>query len=168
MDEQMVLLYRAGRIKVPNRLLGEAEDRLHHKGVLGNNDAIFSPLFANFISQFPEPPGNGIELNDATRELQFFGWPAFRLTPTEFRLFKTLYKNLNQSVEYSELVEAVWTDDDPHADIAYRKESIKSIINRIRRKMGQRYASLIENISNQGYILWENLEKAQSRKAPQE
>jgi DNA-binding response OmpR family regulator len=70
------------------------------------------------------------------------------LTRTEFALLATLSKHLDSVITHDELLAIVWGDE-------YRGSShyLHIYLGRIRRKMGEKYSTLLETVPGQGYLL---------------
>jgi two-component system, OmpR family, KDP operon response regulator KdpE len=75
------------------------------------------------------------------------------LTPTEFALLAILVKNHDAVITHDELLAKVWGDE-------YRGSShyLHVYLGRIRRKMGDKYGSLLETIAATGYLFHSTLQ----------
>ncbi len=75
------------------------------------------------------------------------------LTPTEFALLAILVKNRDAVITHDELLAKVWGDE-------YRGSShyLHVYLGRIRRKMGDRYGSLLETVAATGYLFHSTLQ----------
>jgi two-component system, OmpR family, KDP operon response regulator KdpE len=75
------------------------------------------------------------------------------LTPTEFALLAILVKNRDAVITHDELLAKVWGDE-------YRGSShyLHVYLGRIRRKLGDKYGSLLETIAATGYLFHSTLQ----------
>lgn len=103
------------------------------------------------------PTEAGIQIEGLTIDIRsrrgFVDETDMHLTPTEFALLAILVKNRDAVITHDELLARVWGDE-------YRGSShyLHVYLGRIRRKMGDKYGSLLETIAATGYLFHSTLQ----------
>ncbi|MBN1873931.1 MAG: winged helix-turn-helix transcriptional regulator [Anaerolineae bacterium] len=137
-EEREALVYLA-----MNRGLIERYDviltRLHHKGLIGgpwtSQNAIFSPLFVEFVRLQRIVTGEDIQIDRERRLVWVEDRMIEGLSPLEFRLIEYLETRRGQVCSRDELAEYLYP-----ADMAYEGEGVSdarlgSIVTRVRKRI---------------------------------
>jgi two-component system, OmpR family, KDP operon response regulator KdpE len=97
------------------------------------------------------PTGAKIKIEGLTVDIKsrrgFVDETDMHLTPTEFALLAILVKNLDSVISHDELLAKVWGEE-------YRGSShyLHVYLGRIRKKLGDKYDSLLETVAGMGYL----------------
>lgn len=128
--------------KVENR----AVQILRRKGVLNAQNALFSPVFAEFLSSKASPaPAESPSLRFRDGYVVYGDFVA-RLSPIELKLLRYLFERARQVCTREEIHAAVW--DEPYTENNAVKINIT--VQRMKGKLGQ-LAELVEAVRGVGY-----------------
>lgn len=149
--EQQVLLeqVRAGGVPDQGRW---AVQELVRKGVLLEDNTIFSPIFGLYVSQQEAAWNESVYLDEKTRLVWVNGEERGTLSLKEYALFKLLYDHADELVPKEKLLEKGW----PELTAENREDQwLSTHISRIRKKLAFEENEIpnIEAVTGHGYCL---------------
>ena len=146
--EKKVLIYVVTQHSLAEDL-AKVRKHLQMKGILGANNDIFSPVFAHYVCNQPQPWEESLYLEATTGRLWVGGRSVAQLEPTPYMLLVELLENANNLVTHDELAVAGW------ANGIVSPEMIHSAMSRVRRAVNavNDPGMKIEALRGKGYCL---------------
>ncbi|MGB1250491.1 MAG: winged helix-turn-helix domain-containing protein [Candidatus Promineifilaceae bacterium] len=111
-----------------------ADQALRLKGIIDKNDAIFSPIFAEYVRHQPSPAADAQLVLMAKEAIVYVGRRKLtNLTRKEFELLQLLYDHEGEVLERSRIIADLYPDE--HHDINIKDNRIDSLMRHLRKKI---------------------------------
>ncbi len=127
--------------------------RLKRKGLVREDQSIFSSLFADFIRQQTPPPTEGVIISRSPRQVQIGGRRVETLTELEFEMLCYLYEHRGRVCTKDELIANVYRQRYDRMTGGVSDEALQTLIARLRAKIepDRRRPRYVVTVRGEGY-----------------